>query len=63
MARPSDAIALALRVGASIWVDEAVIKSAKVELSKKEDKVVVDTSEWEDILENLSPDDFGKYKM
>ena len=62
--RPSDAIALALRVGASIWVDEAVIKkSAKVELSKKEDKVVVDTSEWEDILENLSPDDFGKYKM
>ena len=62
--RPSDAIALALRVGASILVDEAVIKkSAKVELSKKEDKVVVDTSEWEDILENLSPDDFGKYKM
>ncbi len=62
--RPSDAIALALRVGASIFVDELVIKkSAKVELSKKEDKVVVDTSEWEDILENLSPDDFGKYKM
>jgi hypothetical protein len=63
-ARPSDAIALALRVGASIFVDEVVIKkSAKVELAKKEDKVVVDTSEWEDILENLSPDDFGKYKM
>jgi bifunctional DNase/RNase len=62
--RPSDAIALALRVGASIFVDELVIKkSAKVELSKKEDKVVVDTSEWEEILENLSPDDFGKYKM
>jgi uncharacterized protein len=63
-ARPSDAIALALRVDASIFVDETVIKkSAKVEFSKKEDKVVVDTSEWEDILENLSPDDFGKYKM
>ncbi len=63
-ARPSDAIALALRVGASIFVDENVIKkSAKVEFSKKEDKVVVDTSEWEEILENLSPDDFGKYKM
>ncbi len=62
--RPSDAIALALRVGATILVDENVIKkSAKVELSKKEDKVVVDTSEWEEILENLSPDDFGKYKM
>ncbi|OPY64267.1 MAG: hypothetical protein A4E57_03583 [Syntrophorhabdaceae bacterium PtaU1.Bin034] len=62
--RPSDAIALALRVNATILVDENVIKkSAKVELSKKEDKVVVDTSEWEEILENLSPDDFGKYKM
>jgi hypothetical protein len=45
-------------------VEESVIKrSAKVELSKKEDKVVVDTTEWEEILENLSPDDFGKYKM
>jgi uncharacterized protein len=63
-ARPSDAIALALRVSASIFVDENVIKkSAKVELSKKEDKVVTDTGEWEEILENLSPDDFGKYKM
>lgn len=62
--RPSDAIALALRVGASIFVEENVIKkSAKVDLAKKEDKVVVDTTEWEDILENLSPDDFGKYKM
>jgi len=24
--------------------------------------VVTDTNEWEDILENLSTDDFGKYK-
>jgi uncharacterized protein len=63
-ARPSDAIALALRVNASIFVDENVIKkSAKVELARKEDKVVVDTGEWEEILENLSADDFGKYKM
>jgi uncharacterized protein len=62
--RPSDAIALALRVGAAIFVEENVIKkSAKVDLAKKEDKVVVDTTEWEEILENLSPDDFGKYKM
>jgi uncharacterized protein len=63
-ARPSDAIALALRVGANIFVDENVIKkSAKVELARKEDKVVVDTGEWEELLESLSPDDFGKYKM
>jgi bifunctional DNase/RNase len=63
-ARPSDAIALALRVNASIFVEESVIKkSAKVDLSKKGDKVVTDQTEWEDILENMSSDDFGKYKM
>ncbi|MBP1735428.1 MAG: hypothetical protein H6Q53_1715 [Deltaproteobacteria bacterium] len=63
-ARPSDAIAIAIRTGASIFVEESVIqRSAKVDLAQKGDKVVTDTSEWEDILENLSQDDFGKYKM
>jgi uncharacterized protein len=62
--RPSDAIAIALRTAAPIFVEEAVIKkSAKVDLTTKGDKVVTDTTEWEDILENLSSDDFGKYKM
>jgi uncharacterized protein len=62
--RPSDAIAIALRTAAPIYVEEAVIsKSAKVDFTTKGDKVVTDTTEWEDILENLSPDDFGKYKM
>jgi hypothetical protein len=62
--RPSDAIAIAIRTGASIFVEESVIqRSAKVELAQKGDKVVTDTAEWEDILENLSQDDFGKYKM
>jgi uncharacterized protein len=62
--RPSDAIAIAIRTGATIFVEESVIKkSAKVDLSQKGDKVVTDTTEWEEILENLSTDDFGKYKM
>jgi bifunctional DNase/RNase len=62
--RPSDALAIALRTGASIFVEESVIqRSAKVDLSQKGDKVVTDTTEWEEILENLSQDDFGKYKM
>jgi uncharacterized protein len=62
--RPSDAIAIAIRTGAAIFVEESVIrKSAKVDQAQKGDKVVTDTSEWEDILENLGPDDFGKYKM
>jgi hypothetical protein len=63
-ARPSDAIAIALRTNASIFVEESVIqRSAKVDLSQKGDKVVTDATEWEEILENLSQDDFGKYKM
>ena len=62
--RPSDALAIALRTGAPIFVEESVIKrSAKVDLGQKGDKVVTDSSDWEEILENLSPDDFGKYKM
>lgn len=64
-ARPSDAIAIALRTNAPIFVEESVIqRSAKVDLTtQKEDKVVSESSDWEDILENLSQDDFGKYKM
>ena len=64
-ARPSDAIAIALRTNAPIFVEESVIqRSAKVDLTtEKEDKVVSEGSDWEDILENLSQDDFGKYKM
>jgi bifunctional DNase/RNase len=63
-ARPSDAIAIAIRTGASIFVEESVIqRSAKVDLAQKGDKVITDTAEWEEILENLSQDDFGKYKM
>jgi len=62
--RPSDAIALALRVSAAIFVEESVIKkSAKIDLAKKEDKLWSYANEWEDVLETLSPDDFGKYKM
>ncbi len=57
-ARPSDALALSLRVNAPIYVaEEVLIKSAKLsEEAKKSDK-------WEKILESLKPEDFGKYKM
>jgi len=63
-ARPSDAIALALRFDAPIYVDEKVIeKSAQVE----EPVEIADDSEqgkkWADYLEKLSPEDFGKYKV
>lgn len=63
--RPSDAIALALRTGAPIFVDKNVIdKSRKIDLSKDGiDSKDANKQKWAEILENLSPEDFGKYKM
>jgi bifunctional DNase/RNase len=64
-ARPSDAIALALRAKAQIFVDDQVLEKSRTidfgvkatELDKlKEDKL-------KEFLENLSPEEFGKYKM
>ncbi len=63
-ARPSDAIALALRADAPIYVDEQVIlKSKDVDLSPKEEVQSAEGKKWTEILESLSPDEFGKYKM
>jgi uncharacterized protein len=59
-ARPSDAIALALRSGARIFVDDAVILNARsVEMSQD----TVDVGRLQKWLENLPDDDLGKYKM
>jgi uncharacterized protein len=59
-ARPSDAIALALRSGAQIFVDDAVIQNARsVEMSSE----TVDVGRLQKWLENLPDDDLGKYKM
>lgn len=60
-ARPSDAIALALRFKAPIYVEDKVLdKSGPV----KGQTEVLDNSEegkkWAEYLENLSPDKFGK---
>ena len=63
-ARPSDAIALALRVKAPIYVAEVVIQKARrVDLSAKEAITTEDAKKWTELLEGLDPDDFGKYKM
>ena len=61
-ARPSDAIALALRARAPIFVEEKVIDHAKtVDLApEKADADRVHLQKW---LESLDPDDMGKYKM
>lgn len=62
--RPSDAIALALRVGAPIFVDEEVVQKAKsVELAKEGEGGKPDDQEkLKEWLENLKPEDFGKFK-
>jgi uncharacterized protein len=63
--RPSDAIALALRAGAPIFVDEKVIdKSRDVDFEKNGAGVdKLNDEKIKEFLENLSPEDFGKYKM
>lgn len=63
-ARPSDAIAIALRFDAPIYVDDKVIEKSKRGEGEVE---VLDQSEegkkWADYLSGLSPEDFGKYKV
>ena len=60
-ARPSDAIAIALRFEAPIFVDDKVIDGTELSEDVSE---VLDTSEegkkWAEYLEKLSPEDFGK---
>ena len=61
--RPSDAIALALRTDASIFVHKKVIDmSRKIDIGE-DDKNKTKDEKWAEILEGLNPEDFGKYKM
>jgi uncharacterized protein len=64
-ARPSDAIAIALRSHAPIFVDEEVIeKSRNVDFGiKLSDLDKLKDDKIKEFLENLSAEDFGKYKM
>jgi uncharacterized protein len=63
-ARPSDAIAIALRANAPIFVDEKVFLKSS---NKDEPVHAADNSEegqkWSEYLNNLSSNDFGKYKV
>lgn len=62
--RPSDAIALALRMNSPIFVDEKVVrKSKKYEWNQEKSLEDEGSEKWTEILENLSPEDFGKYKV
>ena len=59
-ARPSDALALALRLDCPIFVEEDVIKTSKMSSASAERGSNEELRKW---LENLSDEDLGRYKM
>jgi bifunctional DNase/RNase len=58
--RPSDALALALRLDCPIYVDESVLKSSKIS-NATADKI--NNEEQRRWLESLDDEDLGRYKM
>jgi len=63
--RPSDAIALALRVSAPIFVEEEVVRKAKSVEVVKETEVgsgPEDPQKIKDWLDSIKPADFGKFE-
>ena len=59
-ARPSDAIALALRAKAPIFVEDRVIDEAKTTDFAPDKENAERLQKW---LESLDPEELGKYKM
>ncbi len=58
--RPSDALALALRLDCPIFVEDEVLKTSK-QASSASDRV--SSEELRKWLENLNDEDLGRYKM
>ena len=58
--RPSDALALALRLDCPIYVDEEVLKSSKAASTSADRVSPDDLRKW---LEGLNDEDLGRYKM
>ena len=58
--RPSDALAIALRVDCPIYVDDSVLNSSKAAASISDKINNEDLRRW---LEGLGDDDLGRYKM
>lgn len=78
--RPSDAIALALRTGAKIFVSQSVLEQSRRVEEQTEAKprseappmtenevatalAKAPPSKWAELLEKMSPESFGKFKM
>lgn len=57
-ARPSDAIAIALRIDAPIWVMEEVIADASIPVDRDADEA--EKRAFHDFLSNINPSDFAR---
>ncbi|MGZ8430209.1 MAG: bifunctional nuclease family protein [Candidatus Deferrimicrobiaceae bacterium] len=60
-ARPSDAIAIALRCGVPILVSETVLAQSSIPASPETEGGERD--KWSELLEKMDPEQFSKYKM
>ena len=58
--RPSDALALALRMDCPIFVDDLVLKSSKLAANMSDKATNEELRKW---LDGLNDEDLGKYKM
>ena len=58
--RPSDALALALRVDCPIFVEDEVLKTSRLASAVSDRVSQEELRKW---LENLGEDDLGRYKM
>lgn len=58
--RPSDALALALRLDCPIYVEEQVLRSSKAAANLSDKGANEELRRW---LEGLNDEDFGRYKM
>jgi uncharacterized protein len=58
--RPSDALALALRLDCPIYVEEQVLRTSKSTTNVSDKVSNEELKRW---LEGLNDEDFGRYKM
>src|SRR4029077_7766026 len=58
--RPSDALAIAMRLDCPIFVEDEVLKSSKLAATVSDR---VSNEELRKLLENMNDEDFGRYKM
>ena len=62
--RTSDALAIALRMKAPIYVNERVLEKLKERKTGAKSEIQnKDSRKWTEMLEKMKPEDFGRYKM